>query len=85
MAQATVAPSSFPKLKILHVAPCQGAFGGIEAFTLKLSEELHRQGQEVSICLKRVKNFNLRESLTKAYEASPIKPFFVDRGSKELK
>ncbi|TLD68421.1 glycosyltransferase [Phragmitibacter flavus] len=72
-------------LKILHVAPCHGGFGGIEAFTLRLAEELHSQGQFASVGFKRVKNFKLLDSLTGAIEASPVNATFIDRGSDELK
>ena len=29
-------------MNILHISPCQGSFGGIEAFVLALSDELSK-------------------------------------------
>ena len=40
-------------MNILHLSPCQGAFGGIEAFVLAVADQLHKEGSKVEILFKR--------------------------------
>ena len=52
------------KTKVVIVSPCQGAYGGIEAFVLALAAGIRRDPEmEVRICLKRVKGFQLQPDL----------------------
>jgi glycosyltransferase involved in cell wall biosynthesis len=52
------------KTKVVIVSPCQGAYGGIEAFVLALAAAIRRDpDMEVRICLKRVKGFQLQPDL----------------------
>lgn len=73
--------SGEPALKVVHVAPCLGGFGGMEAFTLRLTGEQARQGANASILWKRVRNFRLQESLQQAMRTAVVKPEFVARMS----
>ena len=47
-------------MKILHLSPCQGAFGGIEAFVLAVGDELDSTGVQVRVIFKKVQGFQLR-------------------------
>ncbi len=52
------------KTKVLIVSPCQGGYGGIEAFVLAVAAALRREtDMEVRICLKRVRGFALQPDL----------------------
>ena len=53
-------------MNILHLSPCQGAFGGIEAFVLAVADQLHREGNKVEVLFKKVVGFKLQESLQQA-------------------
>jgi glycosyltransferase involved in cell wall biosynthesis len=51
-------------LKVLLVSPCQGAYGGIEAFVLAVEEALRQKADfEVRVCFKKTTDFVLRPSL----------------------
>ena len=67
-------------MNILHLSPCQGAFGGIEAFILAVSDELHTAGASVRVLFKRVRGFQLRDSLEQEVHDRPYTIRFVDRG-----
>lgn len=71
-------------IKVVHVAPCLGGFGGIESFVLRLAEEQFNQRAGVSILWKRVKNFRLREDLKGAMHTARVRPVFVNRLSRSL-
>lgn len=49
--------------KILLLAPCLGKFGGIETFCLTLCEDLVKKGATVRLLRKKVKGFELNESI----------------------
>ncbi|MDQ2919396.1 MAG: hypothetical protein M3R10_05920, partial [Verrucomicrobiota bacterium] len=50
--------------KVLLVSPCQGGYGGIEAFVLAVAAAARREpDMEVRICLKRVQGFALQPDL----------------------
>jgi glycosyltransferase involved in cell wall biosynthesis len=71
------------RINLLLVSPCQGSYGGIEAFVLALADTLQREPDfTVKICFKRVKGFALHPSLAAMLRGQPIK--FVDRAGGEL-
>ena len=50
--------------KVVIVSPCQGGYGGIEAFVLAVAAAVRRERDiEVRICLKRTENFTLQPDL----------------------
>lgn len=52
------------KIKVLIVSPCQGGYGGIEAFVLAVAAAVRRESDfEVRICLKRTKGAKLQPHL----------------------
>src|ERR1041384_7429125 len=81
-------PSRTPKLttlqnKLLLVSPCQGTYGGIEAFLLAVAEAVrHEKDFSVKICFKKVKGFSLHPSLAEMLRGQPTS--FVDRAGGEL-
>ena len=65
--------------KIALVSPCQGAYGGIEAFVLAVASAIRREPEmEVRICLKRVKGFALQTNLKEMLRGEDV--IYVDRG-----
>ena len=56
-------------MNVLHISPCQGSFGGIEAFVLALADELSNKGNTTRVLFKMVDGFELKENLRKATEA----------------
>jgi len=71
------------KIKVLLVSPCQGAYGGIEAFVLAVAEAVRRDPDfEVRVCFKKVKGFTPHPSLDAMLEHEPV--LFVDRAGIEL-
>ncbi|MBA2431587.1 MAG: glycosyltransferase family 4 protein [Chthoniobacterales bacterium] len=67
------------KTKVVIVSPCQGAYGGIEAFVLAVAEALRREPDfEVRICFKEVQGFTLQPNLKKMLAGERV--MFVDRG-----
>src|SRR3982751_3329838 len=70
-------------INLLLVSPCQGGYGGIEAFVLALAEAL-RQEQDfrVKICFKKVKGFALHPSLAGMLRGQPV--VFADRAAGDL-
>jgi glycosyltransferase involved in cell wall biosynthesis len=66
--------------RVVIVSPCQGAYGGIEAFVFAIAEALRREADiEVRICLKRVKGFVLQPSLKKMAAGQDV--IYCDRGA----
>lgn len=68
-------------MKVVIIAPCFGAFGGIEAFVFELSEMIQKQGHEVSVLFKKVKGFELKNSLEERVNKSDLAIQFIERSS----
>jgi glycosyltransferase involved in cell wall biosynthesis len=69
--------------KLLLVSPCQGTYGGIEAFVLAVAEAVRREPDfAVKICFKKVKGFTLQPSFAEMLRDQPV--IFADRAGKEL-
>jgi glycosyltransferase involved in cell wall biosynthesis len=69
--------------KLLLVSPCQGTYGGIEAFVLAVAAAVQRESDfVVKICLKKVKNFALHPSLASMLRDQSV--LFVDRAGRDL-
>ena len=67
-------------LNILHISPCQGSFGGIEAFVLALSDELSKRGNRPKVLFKMVDGFDLKDNLREATLKRPYPIHFTKRG-----
>jgi len=68
------------KTKIVIVSPCQGAYGGIEAFVLALVAAVRREpDMEVRLCLKRVQGFALQPDLKGMLHGEDV--IYADRGA----
>jgi hypothetical protein len=66
--------------KVVIVSPCQGAYGGIEAFVLAVAAALKREPDiEVRLCFKRVKGFVLQPSLKAVLKNEDV--IYTDRGA----
>ena len=71
------------KSKILIVSPCQGAYGGIEAFVLALAAAVRREPDfDVRVLFKRVKGFALQPDLKAMLQGEDTD--FVNRANREL-
>ncbi|MEY2484757.1 MAG: hypothetical protein QOH39_405 [Verrucomicrobiota bacterium] len=69
--------------KVLLVSPCQGGYGGIEAFVLAVADAVHREADfSVKVCFKKVKGFALHPSLATMLRHEAV--MFVDRAGHEL-
>jgi glycosyltransferase involved in cell wall biosynthesis len=69
--------------KLLLVSPCQGTYGGIEAFVLAVAEAVRRQPDfEVRVCFKKVKGFALHPNLATMLRHESF--VFVDSASRAL-
>lgn len=69
--------------KLLLVSPCQGTYGGIEAFVLAVAEATQRETDfAVKICFKKVRGFSLDPSLASMVRGQPV--MFVDRAGRDL-
>jgi glycosyltransferase involved in cell wall biosynthesis len=69
--------------KLLLVSPCQGTYGGIEAFVLALADAVqHEQDFALKICFKKVKGFSLHPSFAGMLRGQPVS--FVDRAGRQL-
>lgn len=69
--------------KILIISPCQGAYGGIEAFVLAVAAAVRREPDlEVRVRFKRVKDFQLQPNLKAMLEGEETD--FVYRADREL-
>ena len=67
-------------MNILHLSPCQGACGGIEAFVLAVADQLHKEGSRVEVLFKKVVGFKLQESLKQALSGREYSISFLRRG-----
>src|SRR4030081_1216966 len=75
--------SFLKRYKLLLVSPCQGTYGGIEAFVLAVAEAVRREPDfEVRVCFKRVKDFALHPNLAAMLRHESF--IFVDRAGGEL-
>lgn len=66
--------------KVVIISPCQGSYGGIEAFVLAVAEAVRREPDiEVRICLKRVRGFVLQPNLKTMLQGEEV--IYADRGA----
>ena len=64
---------NFVSTKVLIVNPCQGGYGGIEAFILAVAEAVRREPDfEVRICLKRSKGAKLQPDLKAMFKGEDV-------------
>jgi glycosyltransferase involved in cell wall biosynthesis len=71
-------------IKLLLVSPCQGAYGGIEAFVLAVAAAVRAEPDcEVRICFKKTKHFARQPSLKKMLLNEPGVEF-CERADKDL-
>lgn len=71
------------KIKVLIVSPCQGGYGGVEAFILAVAEALRREPDfEVRICLKRMKGIKLQPHLKQMLKGEDV--ILCDRADRDL-
>ncbi len=71
------------KIKVLIVSPCQGGYGGVEAFILAVAAALRREPDfEVRICLKRMKGTKLQPHLKKMLRGEDV--ILCDRADRDL-
>jgi glycosyltransferase involved in cell wall biosynthesis len=69
--------------KILIVSPCQGGYGGIEAFVLALAAGVRRDPElEVRVLFKRTRGFALQPDLKAMLQGEDTD--FVNRANREL-
>ena len=69
--------------KVLLVSPCQGTYGGIEAFVLAVADAVRREPDFIlRICFKKVKGFALNPSLAAMLRHESV--MFVDRAGRQL-
>ena len=72
-------------VRVLIVSPCQGIYGGMEAFVLTVAEFLSAQpGFEVRVAWKKVRDFALQPAFAAIVEGSPVRSDFVPRLSGAL-
>lgn len=87
-------PNNFPRendrpadsrIKVCVVMPCTGQYGGLEAYTLALSEFLHTEpGFEVRVIFKEMSSFLLGDDLRQMLAETPVDVRFVKRASSAL-
>src|SRR3982751_5645900 len=71
------------QINLLLVSPCQGSYGGIEAFVLALADALEPEPEfTLKICFKKVKGFALHPNFAAMLGGRPV--VFVDRAGREL-
>lgn len=71
------------KIKILIVSPCQGGYGGIEAFVLAIAAAVRREPDfEVRICLKRTRGAKLQPDLKRMLKGEDV--ILCDRADRDL-
>jgi glycosyltransferase involved in cell wall biosynthesis len=69
--------------RLLLVSPCQGAYGGIEAFVLAVANAVRRESDfEVRVCFKKTRDFELKPSLREMLEEQAA--CFCERGGADL-
>lgn len=65
------------------VSPCQGTYGGIEAFVLAVADAVRREPDfDVRVCFKKVRGFALHPNLANMLRHESV--MFVDRAGREL-
>lgn len=70
-------------IKLLLVSPCQGAYGGIEAFVLAVAAAVRRESDfDVRVCFKKTKHFARQPSLKAMLAAESVE--FCERADKDL-
>lgn len=70
-------------IKLLLVSPCQGTYGGIEAFVLAVADAVRREPDlEVRVCFKKVKGFALHPNFAAMLRQQSV--MFADRAGSEL-
>jgi len=70
-------------IKLLLVSPCQGAYGGIEAFVLAVAAAVRREPDfEVRVCFKKTKHFARQPSLKAMLAGETVE--FCERADKDL-
>ncbi|MGI8437869.1 MAG: glycosyltransferase [Chthoniobacterales bacterium] len=70
-------------IKVLIVSPCQGGYGGIEAFILAVAAAVRREADfEVRLCLKRTKGAKLQPHLKAMLKGED--PIMCDRADRDL-
>jgi len=70
-------------INLLIVSPCQGAYGGIEAFVLAVASALRKEPDfEVRVCFKKTKDFARQSSLKMMLQNEPVE--FCGRADKDL-
>lgn len=71
------------RIKLLLVSPCQGAYGGIEAFVLAVAAAVRSEPDfEVRVCFKKTKYFTRQPNLKAMLEGEPVE--FCNRADKDL-
>ena len=71
------------KRRVLIVSPCQGAYGGIEAFVLAVAGAVRKEPDfEVQVCFKKTKGFALQPSLKKMLTGEKVE--FCERADRDL-
>ena len=69
--------------RVLIVSPCQGGYGGIEAFILAVAAAVRREPDfEVRICLKRTKGAKLQPNLKTMLKGEDV--ILCDRADRDL-
>jgi glycosyltransferase involved in cell wall biosynthesis len=69
--------------KLLLVSPCQGAYGGIEAFVLAVAAAVRKEPDfEVRVCFKKTKHFARQPSLKAMLKNEPVE--FCERADRDL-
>lgn len=70
-------------IKLLLVSPCQGAYGGIEAFVLAVAAAVRKEPDfEVRVCFKKTKHFARQPSLKTMLQNEPAE--FCERADRDL-
>jgi len=71
------------RIRLLIVSPCQGAYGGIEAFVLAVADAVRGEPDfEVRVCFKKTRDFGLKPTLEEMLRNEPVT--FCDRAGGEL-
>ena len=70
-------------IKLLIVSPCQGAYGGIEAFVMAVAAAVRREPEfEVRVVFKKTKHFSKQPNLKQMLKGEPVD--FCERADKDL-
>lgn len=69
--------------RLLLISPCQGAYGGIEAFVLAVAQAVRAEPDfEVRVCFKKTRDFILRPTLAEMLRDEPAE--FCERAGRDL-